>query len=138
LVVICREGPEKVKAFGVVADWPSESCTVTLTMEADSAGVTARIWEEFINWTAEAATEPNCTEPAPKLEPKMVTVVPPLMEPEVGEMEEIVGAGGGVAETARARTMEVEADLASCTWALKEKEPAWVGVPEMMPVGALN
>ena len=58
------------------------------------------------------------------------------MGPLLGEMPEMAGAAAGA--TINERLAEVETAFASCTWALKEKLPASVVVPVIVPVAALN
>ena len=68
--------------------------------------------------------------------PETVTVVLPSVEPLVGETPDIVGAVGE--ETVRENPALDAAAFESCTWALNINVPAAVGVPEMVPVGALS
>jgi hypothetical protein len=61
------------------------------------AGEVAVIWLELTTVTLVAAAAPKVTEVAPvRLEPLIVTDVPPAAGPLVGEIEETTGAGGGV------------------------------------------
>ena len=70
--------------------------TVTLTVPADPGGTTACIAAEDTTLKEVAATLPNDTLVAPeRLLPVMVTVVPPDVEPVVGDTEPTDGAGGG-------------------------------------------
>ena len=64
-----------------------------VTVPAAWAGVIAVIWVGLITETPVAAIPPKVTVVAPlRFVPVIVTVVPPSVEPEVGEMLVIVGA----------------------------------------------
>ena len=65
-----------------------------------------------------------------------MTVVPPAVEPILGETVEIVG--GTEVEMFIDIPPEAVAALESFTWALNEKEPARVGVPEIVPAEELR
>ena len=66
--------------------------TATLTAPAVPAEVTASITVEEITVTYVAATPPTVTLVAPvRFAPMIVITVPPKVEPEVGETDEIVG-----------------------------------------------
>ena len=76
---------------------PPGVVTITLNIPAERAGVVQMIlFEESIE-IFEASTPPNLTEVTPETKPVpvIVTVVPPTVEPETGETEEIVGEVGG-------------------------------------------
>lgn len=73
--------------------WASVLVTTTLTAPAVWAGVEAMIDVVLAIVTAAAEVPPNFTEaPARNPVPVMVTVVPPLMVPELGEIAVTVGA----------------------------------------------
>ena len=75
-----------------VGDVQAEVATVIPTVPADSAGEVAVIWVEELTVKPVAAVEPKSTAVAPvKFVPVIVTEVEPEVEPEVGEMEVIVG-----------------------------------------------
>lgn len=76
--------------------WPFGLVTTTLTEPAAWAGVMAVIEELELTETL-VAWEPPRERVAPdeKLEPETVTEVPPLEEPELGEIELITGPGVG-------------------------------------------
>ena len=76
-------------------DVPPAVVTATLTMPAvEEAGDTAVIDVFDTTVTLVAASDPNDTlAPVMKPEPVIVTVVPPAVEPEVGAIVVIVGAG---------------------------------------------
>ena len=73
---------------------PSGVVTKTLTAPALPAGVVAVMLVELSTVTLVAAVPPRVTAVAPvKLVPVMVMVVPPAVEPLVGEILATVGAG---------------------------------------------
>jgi hypothetical protein len=75
---------------------PPGTVTVTSTVPLP-AGEVAVSDELLVTDTVVAAAEPNCTvSPDAKLDPLTVTVVPPVLGPEVGVMPLTVGVGGGV------------------------------------------
>ena len=75
--------------------WPLLFVTTTFTAPAACAGVVAVIVVLLTTTTLVAAVPPNVTvAPDAKLVPLIVTGVPPLVVPEVGEIE--VGAGDAV------------------------------------------
>ena len=77
---------------GTAALFPAGENTAMLC-DPVCAGETALIWVEETTVKLVAASEPKPTRVAPvKLVPVMVTVVPPVDGPEVGEIEVIVGA----------------------------------------------
>jgi hypothetical protein len=77
---------------------PPGVVTVTLTVPAVSAAVTAETVVAVSTVNDDAATFPNRTEVAPvRFVPVRVTVVPPVVGPEPGLMALTVGGGGGVA-----------------------------------------
>ena len=79
-----------------VALVPPVVTTVILTVPADSAGEVAVIDVAEFTVTAVAATEPNITVASvAKPVPVMVTVVAPVVGPEVGEMAVTLGAVEG-------------------------------------------
>src|SRR6478672_13779540 len=86
---------------------PSGFVTVTVTVPTElTAGVTALIEVLLTNVTLLAASDPNCTvAPETKFVPVRVTVVPPVIGPEVGDMDESVGAGLIATTSAGHRTM---------------------------------
>ena len=68
--------------------------TTTLTAPAACAGLVAVIDVEFTTVTPVAAVPPRLTvAPARKPVPVIVIGVPPVVVPDVGEIELIVGAG---------------------------------------------
>jgi hypothetical protein len=72
---------------------PLLSLTTTFTAPAAWAGVVAVIDVLLTTFTLVAADPPNVTvAPETKFVPVMVTAVPPLVEPELGEIAVIVGA----------------------------------------------
>jgi len=72
---------------------PLLSLTTTFTAPAAWAGVVAVIDVLLTTVTLVAAVPPNVTvAPETKLVPVIVTAVPPLVEPELGEIVLIVGA----------------------------------------------
>ncbi len=74
--------------------WPSELVTTTLTAPAECTAVVAEIDVLLITVTPVAAVPPRLTvAPARNPVPVIVTAVPPLAIPEVGEMALTVGAG---------------------------------------------
>jgi hypothetical protein len=77
---------------------PPGVVTLTVTVPATCGFVTALIVVALVTVKLVGVVVPNLTEevnPDPlKFEPVMVTLVPPLVVPVLGEMEEIVGAGG--------------------------------------------
>ena len=81
-----RVGPDtKVKALARLELWPLLLVTVTETVPAEAAGVTAAIWVELCTVTAPEAAPPKLT-PAPvrKPVPVRVTAVPPPVGPLLG------------------------------------------------------
>ena len=79
-----------------VPDWPPVLVTTTLTAPAACAGVLAVICVALTTTILVAAVPPNVT-PAPAWNPVpvIVTAVPPLVGPLVGDTELTVGVGGG-------------------------------------------
>ena len=78
----------------LVALVPPPVVTRTSIVPAAWAGAVAVIWVLLLTVKPLAAVPPKVTAVAPeKLVPVMVTVVPPLVGPLVGEMEVTVGAG---------------------------------------------
>ena len=74
--------------------WVSVLVTTTFTAPAAWAGVVAVIEVLFTTVTVLAAVLPSFTvAPDRKPLPVMVTVVPPLTDPELGEIAVTVGAG---------------------------------------------
>ena len=72
----------------VVALVPPAVVTVTYTVPADSAGDVATIDVDELTVVAVAVTAPNITvAPEVKLVPVMVTEVPPLVLPLVGDID---------------------------------------------------
>ena len=70
--------------------------TVMSTVPADSAGEVAVINVAEFTVTAVAATEPNITvAPVAKPVPVMVTDVPPVVGPDIGDIEVTDGGDGG-------------------------------------------
>ena len=89
--VIVGTGFKYVNAFVAVAV-PLGVVTATLFAPTVPAGVTAVMLVDETTTTLVAATPPTVTLVAPvKLVPVIVIAVPPAVEPEVGETEEIVG-----------------------------------------------
>jgi len=80
-----------------VALVPNGVATVTSTAPAFSGGDVAEMDLADITANDDAGVVPNLTAVAPaKFVPVMVTVVPPVIEPEVGWRRVTVGGGGGV------------------------------------------
>ena len=78
-----------------MALWVSGLVTVTETVPAAWAGVTAVIEVELLTVTEGEATAPKSTvAPLTKPVPVRVTAVPPAMGPDVGATDDRVGAGG--------------------------------------------
>jgi hypothetical protein len=76
----------------LVADWPAGVETVTSTVPAAPDGLTAAMDVDELTTTLELEVVPNLTTaPGAKLVPDMVTDVPPVAVPEVGEIEVTVG-----------------------------------------------
>jgi hypothetical protein len=76
-----------------VAEVPPGEVTVTSTVPADSAGLTAVIEVSLLNVTEGAAVVPNLTvESGVNPVPVMVTESPPLVDPAVGLTPVTVGA----------------------------------------------
>ena len=72
---------------------PPLSVTTTFTVPAAWAGVVAVIDVPLTTVTFVATVPPNVTvAPERKFVPVMVTAVPPLVDPELGEIAVIVGA----------------------------------------------
>lgn len=77
-----------------VALWLSGFATITLTAPAAWAGVAAVIEMPLTRVTAVAGVPPKLTvAPVRKPDPAMVTLVPPAVVPETGDIEAIVGGG---------------------------------------------
>jgi hypothetical protein len=73
---------------------PPGVVTETAFAPAEPAGVTAVTVVELTTTTLVAATPPTVTTPAPvRFVPVIVIEVPPLVGPELGDTDEIVGAG---------------------------------------------
>jgi len=84
-----------VKPLALVPLCPSGFVTTTLTAPAACAGVTAVMVVLLVTLTLVAADPPIVTDaPETKLVPVIVTEVPPVVGPDVGDMPETVGAGG--------------------------------------------
>lgn len=76
--------------------WPSVLVTTTSTVPAACAGVVAVMEVLLTTVTPVAAVPPSFTlAPDKNPVPVMVTAVPPLAEPEMGEMAVTVAAGLG-------------------------------------------
>src|SRR5713226_7641672 len=87
-------GVVKANPPASLPDWPSGFWTVTSTVPAAFAGVTAWICVALLTVTADAGAVPNKTSaPARKFVPVIDTEVPPALEPLLGEMLATVGAG---------------------------------------------
>ena len=72
-----------------------ESVTVTLTAPAEPAGVVTVMFVELLTVTLVPAVAPNVTvSPLTKLVPVMVTTVPPIIVPLVGDKLVMVGGAG--------------------------------------------
>ena len=79
-----------------VADVPAGVVTVISTIP-EPAGETAVIWLQLLTVYEAAAIDPNFTAVAPvNSAPDIVTDVPPVIEPVVGEMPVTVGAMAGL------------------------------------------
>ena len=77
-----------------VALWLSGLATITLTAPAACAGVVAVIETLLTNVTAVAGVPPKLTvAPDWKPVPAMLTLVPPAIVPDTGDIEAIVGGG---------------------------------------------
>ena len=75
-----------------MAFWPSGLVTATSTAPAACDGVVAVMLEALATFTEVAATPPKLTvAPDTKFVPLMVTEVPPLLAPLLGDIEVIVG-----------------------------------------------
>jgi hypothetical protein len=86
LLTVGDEEPN-VKPPASTALIPPGLVTATATEPAACAGVEALIWVEFTKETLDAGLPPKETvAPLKKLEPVMVTTVPPAVPPEVGEV----------------------------------------------------
>ena len=71
---------------------PAEVVTVTPTVPMLPGGDVATIWVALLTVNDAALTLPNLTEVAPvRLVPVMVTPVPPVLGPVLGEIAETVG-----------------------------------------------
>jgi hypothetical protein len=82
-----------VKAVGN-APVPCVVVTETATVPATWAGVVAVTWVADVTWTPVAVVEPKVTAVVPvRWVPVMVTLVPPVVGPEVGVTDVTVGAG---------------------------------------------
>ena len=78
----------------LTAEVPSGVVTVTSTVPLLPAGLTTVIWVSLSTVKLLVPVEPNETLVAPvKLEPVMVTVVPPVVGPLAGLMPVTVGGG---------------------------------------------
>jgi len=87
-----RDDVPNVNAPGSIALVPSGSVTATLTDPAACAGVMALSWVELTNETLDAELPPKETvAPLTKLDPIIVTTVPPAVSPEFGETPLTVG-----------------------------------------------
>jgi hypothetical protein len=125
-----------VKLLLRVAVWPLWA-KLTSTVPAMWAGVTAWTWLELKTFTEPATVPPNRTvAPDAKFEPLIVTVVPPEVAPDCGEMPLSTGDDGGA--MLASRLAEAVAPVESFTWAVNENDPAWVGVPVIAPVLELS
>jgi hypothetical protein len=62
----------------------------------------------------------------------IVIGVPPSTEPLLGATDEIAGVGAG--EMLSERVVEIEVEFASLTCVVKEKTPAAVGIPAIVPL----
>jgi hypothetical protein len=103
-------GTVKVKAVASVADCESGLVTMIPTVPALSAGVTALICVELLTVTEVATTLPNATvAPAWKPMPVIVTDVPPVTGPELGET--LLTVGGAANVKAAARVADCESGL---------------------------
>ncbi len=72
---------------------PPAAVTLISTVPAEPAGDVAMIWVAELTVKPVAAVAPKFTAVAPvKLVPVIITVVPPDVGPEVGEMDVTVGA----------------------------------------------
>jgi hypothetical protein len=91
---IVGDAPWYVKALGWVMLPSPSTTTVTFTAPGACAGVVAVRVEEFTTSTSVASMPSKRTvvSPSSKLDPVIVTVVPPAAGPALGETLEIVGA----------------------------------------------
>ena len=92
-IAVIVGGVTNVNALALVAV-PPRVVTATLLAPAVPAGVLAVMEVAFTTTTLVAATPLTITLVVPvKLVPVIVNVVPPRVDPEVGEMDVMVGAG---------------------------------------------
>ena len=85
---------------------PPGVVTTTLFAPAAPAGVTAVMTVEETTTTLVAVTPPTVTVDAPeRFVPVIVIAVPPNVDPDVGETEDTVGAGGGTTSLAMRKPM---------------------------------
>jgi hypothetical protein len=82
------------KSAKLTAEVPPAVVTVMFTVPVP-AGATARIWLSLSTWKLVAAAVPNMTVVAPDSpEPKILTALPPSVEPELGAIDATLGACG--------------------------------------------
>jgi hypothetical protein len=92
LMAVNVGGPITVKPFSSVPLCPSVFVTTTLTSPGGRDGVIAVI-NVACTARTDADTPPNCTvAPVAKFVPAIVTIVPPVLEPDVGVIEDTIGA----------------------------------------------
>ena len=106
---------------------PTTTCTVPAICEGDTALICV-----LLATVADAATPPNETlAPDTKFDPLIVTVVPPDVGPELGEMLLITGVAGGA--MLALNDAEAVCPVESFTCAENPNVPACVGVPLIVP-----
>jgi hypothetical protein len=112
---------------------PAVAVTTTSTAPAACAGVVAVMVVELVTDTLVAAVPPNVTEVAPvKCVPVMVTAVPPLVEPVLGETEVTATRGAALAdrEWKAAENKETIAIIAS----VAIRRPPNIYSPDSQPI----
>jgi hypothetical protein len=140
--VTCGEAAAYVNlSAGDVADVPPEVVTVTSTIPVP-AGDFAVILVVLTIFTSVAGVMPNFTVvPVPKLFPVMVTVVPPAVEPEVGEMPVTVGAAAVYVNLSTSVFAEVPAGVVTVTSSVPvpagDIAVIWVGLSTVKLVAAV-
>jgi hypothetical protein len=107
--------------------------TITPTLPGIWLGVTARICEGLETLTDVAAAPPKVTVASDvKFAPLIVTVVPPEIGPDDGEMPLTTGVEGAPMLMLRLAVAVLSEE--SFAWTENENVPACDGVPEICPV----
>ena len=115
-------------------DWPL-TWTITPALPARWPGVTATICEELVTGHGCCVVPPNVTvAPDAKLAPLIVTVVPPEVGPEDGEMLLTTGVEGAAILTLKPAVAVLPEE--SFAWTVNENAPDCEGVPEICPLDA--